>query len=39
VAAVGLVLAGVLATVQARRLTRPIEELARAAHRLGGGDF
>ena len=39
VAAVGLALAGVLATVQARRLTRPIEELARAAHRLGGGDF
>jgi signal transduction histidine kinase len=39
VAAVGLVLAGVLATVQARRLTRPIEELARTAHRLGGGDF
>jgi signal transduction histidine kinase len=39
VAAVGLALALVLATVQARRLTRPIEELARAAHRLGGGDF
>jgi signal transduction histidine kinase len=39
VAAVSLVLAGALATVQARRLTRPIEELARAAQRLGGGDF
>lgn len=38
-AALGLILAGVLATVQARRLTRPIEELARAAHRLGGGDL
>lgn len=39
VAAVGLALALVLATVQARRLTRPIEELARAAQRLGAGDF
>jgi signal transduction histidine kinase len=39
IAAVGLALALVLATVQARRLTRPIDELARAAHRLGGGDF
>ena len=39
VAAVGLVVALVLATVQARRLTRPIEELARAAQRLGAGDF
>lgn len=39
VAAVGLALALVLATVQARRLTRPIEELARAAQRLGSGDF
>lgn len=39
VAAVGLVLAFVLATVQARRLTRPVEELARAAQRLGSGDF
>ena len=39
VAAVGLVSALILATVQARRLTRPIEELARAAQRLGAGDF
>jgi signal transduction histidine kinase len=39
VAAAGLALALVLATIEARRLTRPIEELARAAHRLGGGDF
>lgn len=39
VAAVGLALAFVLATVQARRLTRPVEELARAAQRLGSGDF
>jgi signal transduction histidine kinase len=39
VAAVGLVLAAVLAIVQARRLTRPVDELARAAQRLGGGDF
>jgi signal transduction histidine kinase len=39
VAAIGLALALLLATIQARRLTRPIDELARAAHRLGAGDF
>jgi HAMP domain-containing protein len=39
VAAAGLVLVVVLAIVQARRLTRPIDELARAAQPLGGGDF
>ncbi len=39
VAAFGLVGAAVLAWVQARQLARPLERLARAATRLGDGDF
>jgi signal transduction histidine kinase len=39
VAGVGLGGAAVLAVVQARRFARPLEGLARAADRLGGGDF
>ncbi len=39
VAAAGLGGAAALAAVQARRFARPLEALARAADRLGGGDF
>ena len=39
VGAVGLSGAAVLAVVQARRFARPLEGLARAADRLGAGDF
>jgi len=39
VAAVALAIAGVIATWQARRLTRPIDELVESAEQLGAGDF
>jgi signal transduction histidine kinase len=38
-ALVAVAVAALLAWWQARRLTRPIDELVRAAQRLGGGDF
>jgi signal transduction histidine kinase len=38
-AAGALVVVVLLARRQARRLTRPVDQLARAAERLGGGDF
>jgi signal transduction histidine kinase len=37
-ALVALLLAGVLAMTQARRLARPVQDLARAADRIGSGD-
>ncbi len=39
IAAAALLIAALLARVQARRLTRPLDELASAATRLGSGDF
>jgi signal transduction histidine kinase len=39
VGAIGLCGAAVLAVLQARRFARPLEGLARAADRLGAGDF
>jgi signal transduction histidine kinase len=39
VAGIGLAGAAVLAGVQARRFARPLTDLARAADRLGAGDF
>lgn len=38
-AAFAIVIAGLLAALQARQLARPLERLARAAARLGDGDF
>jgi signal transduction histidine kinase len=37
--ALGIAAAVALALVVARRLSRPVADLARASHRLGGGDF
>lgn len=39
VAAVAIIAAALLATVQARQLALPLERLARSASRLGDGDF